>query len=232
MLIKNHLFLEAEVLIQNHLLHYLSPFHSEWQNADKELEKERSMAQLEKEQEILKCVKELHALESYPPIKQSEIIANAHIADLSDLQKVAERIFIDPQIPSTTQKALLELLIEKEDTQSYMFNWLEGPRKITPNELKLFDEVEVMKKIAPILESKLEKHPSFIKSIWTEMVNDLLILYPFADEIIINTDLWVELYLQTFDFIPTGEQKENQLTSSEKEMKEWHDYLNQIAQRT
>lgn len=230
-LIKNHLFLEAEVLIQNHLSNSYSPFLIEWETANKELEKERDIVQLKKEQRIEECVKELNVIESFPPIKQSEIIETAHIVDLSELQIVANRIFINPQISPTTQKAFLELLITKEDPNNYTFNWIDGPRKVVPKELKTFEEVEIMKQVLSILESKLEKNPSFIESIRAEMINDLLILYPFSDEIITDAELWVELYLESFDLMPNRVQQSKHFLGKNKEMKKWHDYLNQLAQR-
>lgn len=231
LLIKNHLFLEAEVLIQKYLSNPVSPYYTEWQNAVNELEKERNIVHLKKEQEILECVKKLQVIDTYSPIKQTEIITKAHIVDLQDLQKVAERLFINPQIPSTTQKALLELLIKKEDSKIYDFMWIDGLRKLAPKELSVFEEVDAMKQIALTLESKLEKNPSFIESIWSEIINDLLILYPFSDKIIKNTDFWVELYLQSFDFEENDDQILTELSPEEEEMKKWHDYLSKIAQR-
>lgn len=232
LLIKNHLFLEAEVLIQNYLSSPISPFYNEWETIEKELEKEREIVRLELEKKIVECINELNGIQTYPLEKQSEIIENAHIVDLTDLKKVAKRIFIDPQIPSTTQKGLLELLIKKEDSQSYDFIWLDGLRKITPQELDIFEEVEVMEQLLVILESKLEKNPSMMESIWTEMINDLLVLYPFADEIITNEEFWVELYLQAFDLKGKNQYVKENLTKDEREMVKWQDYLNQLAQRT
>ncbi|HZK23637.1 MAG TPA: hypothetical protein VFC62_05990, partial [Atopostipes sp.] len=232
LLIKNHLFLEAEVLIQNYLSSPNSPFYNEWETIEKELEKEREIVRLELEKKIVECINELNGIQTYPLEKQSEIIANAHIVDLTDLKKVAKRIFIDSQIPSTTQKGLLELLIKKEDSQSYDFIWLDGLRKITPQELDIFEEVEVMEQLLVILESKLEKNPSIMESIWTEMINDLLVLYPFADEIITNEEFWVELYLQAFDLKGKNQYVKENLTKDEREMVKWQDYLNQLAQRT
>ena len=64
------------------------------------------------------------------------------------------------------------------------------------------------------------------------MINDLLVLYPFADEIITNEEFWVELYLQAFDLKGKNQYVKENLTKDEREMVKWQDYLNQLAQRT
>ncbi len=231
LLIKNHLFLEAEVLIQNYLSDPTSPHYMEWKNVDQELMSERESVQRQVEIQRKETIKDLQQLTSYSALEQTEIVQKARILTLQELQEAASVLLIRPDLPPITQKAFLELLIEKEDPNEYTFHWLDGPRKIVPKQLKSFDQLSILKQVLNLLEQKLEKNPSYIEAIYTEILSDLLLLYPFVEEVITDADYWVDRYLGAFDLSTSWEETEEHLTSQEEDMNKWLDYLNQIAQR-
>lgn len=231
LLIKNHLFLEAEVLIQNHLSNNHSPYKSEWQNANKELVLERENVHFQMELEKKETIKALNEIENYSPSKQTEIIQNARQLNLPELQRAAQTLFLNTQVLPATQKAFLELLIEKEDTNNYLFQWLDGPRQIVPKQLKTFQELSILEDITDSLGTKLEKNPTAIEIIYTEMLNDLLLLYPFVEEIVTDANYWVDSYLKAFNLLDIPFNDPLPVSKEEQQMEKWLNYFNQLAHR-
>ena len=231
LLIKNQLFLEAEVLIQEHITELHSFYYSEWQSLERELNLERELVNFEIEMKKQATKKELIELDTYSPSKQTEIIQKARDLELQDLQQRASSVFTSPYISGMTQRAFLELLVEKQDPNKYLFPWFNQQKEVIPKEIHSFDQVEIVKKIDDLLSRKLHKYPSLFDVVKMEMVNDLLLLYPFIEDVVTDMDYWVDCYIEHFDFsdqlkIDTTTQIDEQI-----EMKSWINRLHQVAGR-
>lgn len=231
LLIKNQLFLEAEVIIQDHIEHTHSVYHSEWQKLETELALERELVRFEIEAQKQTIKRELGELSTYSPMKQLEIVQDARDLELTDLQQLATVVFADPHTSKMAQRGFLELLVEKKDANEYLFPWFNQQKKVIPKQLTVFDQTITVKQISQILEEKLQKLPSLFETVHVEMMNDLLILYPFAEEVITDLDYWVNCYVDYFD---TSNQLAIKITPQSKEQEEikaWIEHLNQMAHR-
>lgn len=231
LLIKNQLFLEAEVLIQEHIENTYSMYYSEWQNLEKELSLERELVKFKLEREKKATKRELIALESYSPMKQAEIIGNAEELELEDLQETARIIFANPHVTGMTKRAFLELLINKQDPNDYVFPWFNEQRKVVPCQLDVFEQSPIVNQVHKLLETKMQKFPSLFEIVNVEMINDLLMLYPFMDEVVTDVDYWVDAYINYFDASNQLDINPTSQTTEEEEMAQWIDRLNQMAQR-
>lgn len=230
-LIKNHSFIEAEVLVQNHLSNEHSPYFMEWKNAHRELVLEKESVQFQVELQKKEALKGLQDIESYSGLKQVKAIKKARILELKELQNVAQTILFSPNVSTYNQKAFLELLIERKDSNEYIIQWLDGPRKIIPKDLKTFDQLPILDKLIEHIEEKLAKHPSSIDLIKTEMINDLLVLYPFIEEVIEDVDYWVNTYIDSFGLFNQEHIQKIPAAEEQKKMDKWLELLNQMAQR-
>ena len=231
LLIKNQLFLEAEVLIQDHIINTYSFYYPEWHKLEKELELERELINFEIEMEKNRTKRELTELDSYSPMKQSEIVENARHLELRDLQISATLVFGNPYTSGVTQRGFLELLVEKKDTNEYLFPWFNQQRNIIPNELEVFDQTPTVKQMDQLLEEKLHKYPSMFELVKNEIINDLLMLYPFIEEVITDIDYWINCYIETMDVSNQLEIDTTPLSDEQKEIKKWVEHLNRLAQR-
>lgn len=231
LLIKNQLFLEAEVLIQEHIENIHSIYHAEWQNLEKELNLERELVNYELEMQKKTTKRELGELENYSPMKQSEIIGNARDLELKELQEFARLIFFNPHTTGVTKRAFLELLVEKQDPNTYLFPWFDQQKEVVPRELEVFEHSPIVEVVDQIIEQKLHKYPSLFEIVKVEVINDLLMLYPFMEEVILDIDYWVGVYIDYFDAENQLEVQVSPQSKEQDEMKKWIEYLNQIAQR-
>jgi len=231
LLIKNQLFLEAEVLIQQHLDGTVSAYEEKWENLEKELNLERELVNFEIDMQKKSTQKELFDIDSYSPMKQAKIVRKAHNLDLSFLQKIASKVFSSLTTTETVQRAFLEILIEKEDPKEYIFPWFNQQRKIIPKKLSVFEKVPIVRHMDELLAQKLEKAPSLVEVVKVEIINDLLLLYPFIEETVTNVDYWLDCYIAQFDF--TNELDIHPFPKNEKQetMQTWINHLNQRAQR-
>lgn len=231
MLIKNQLFLEAEVLIQEGLLTIDPLLLEEWENLERELNSERERSHVEMEAQKKKTRSELREIASYSPIKQSEIIEEARALELEDLQEIAPTIFSNPMVSPLTQRAYLEGLVEKKDKQEYPFLWFNEQRKIIPSEIERFDQTPTVGQLDEILEKKLHKLPSLLEVVKVEMVNDLLLLYPFIEEVVTDLDYWVDCYISELDFSEQLDVDSQPKTEEQEKINEWVQKFHQMAHR-
>lgn len=231
LLIKNHKFLEAEVIIQNHRTESFLFLNQEWENVERELNLERELVNFEIEMKRKEIKNKLSQISNYSLMEQTKIIEDARLLTLDDLQEVAVQIFNNPFIAGNISRAFLEVLIEMGDENYYTFSWFNQTKKICPKHLSLFNQLPIIQEMDDILEVKLQKNPSLFEVIKAEIINDLLLLYPFVEETITDYDYWVSLYIAQFD---DSDQNQSKLTPSslEKEkLTQWIQKLNQIAQR-
>lgn len=231
LLVKNKQFLEAELLIRQNKTDTYSPYKNEWTNLEKELELERELVAFEIEMEKIKIREKLNAIGSYALTEQAEIIQAAYELPLKDLQIAAQNIFANSFIAGNIQRSLLEVLIEKEDSNTYSFQWFNQYRKICPNELQLFSNTLLVKNIDEILEHKLHKEPSLLEIVKAEIINDLLLIYPFIEEVVTDIDYWVDCYIAFFDNSNELNQKTIPSSDAEEQMHKVIEQLNTIASR-
>jgi len=231
LLIKNQLFLEAEVLIQQHLDDTVTVYKSEWENLQKELNLERELVNFEIDMQKKSTQKELFEIETYSPMKQAEIIRQARDLDLAVLQKAASKIFSHSYTTDVVQRAFLETLVEKEDTNEYIFPWFNQQRKIIPKALTVFEQVPLVSQMDELLAKKMEKAPSLFDVVKVEIMNDLLLLYPFIEETITDIDYWVDCYIAQFDFTDELDTHTTPQNAEQETMQTWISHLNQMAQR-
>lgn len=231
LLIKNHQFLEAEVIIQNHRTEAFLFLDQEWENLERELSLERELVNFEIEMKRKATKNKLSQISNYSLIEQTKIIEDARLLTLDDLQEVAVQVFNNPFVAGHIQRGFLEVLIEMGDENYYTFSWFNQMKKICPNRLSLFNQLPIVQEMDDILEDKLQKNPSLFEVIKAEIINDLLLLYPFVEETITDRDYWIDLYIAQFDDSNQNPYKLTPSNPEQEELTQWMQQLNQIAQR-
>ena len=129
------------------------------------------------------------------------------------------------------QRAFLELLVEKQDPDQYFFPWFNQQKEVVPREIERFDQVAIVQNLDDILSRKLHKYPSLFEVVKVEMMNDLLLLYPFIEEIVTDIDYWVESYIEHFDFSEQLKLETTPQTNEQLEMEKWLSHLHRVARR-
>lgn len=229
-LIKNEHFLEAEYIIQKYLLN-LTTVPKIWKKLEEELDAERKMFNIEEKERKRELIKSLSNLSADTSLVQSKKIKEAETLDLETLQKLAAGILIDYQIDAKVRRAFLELLVRRKDKKSYSFLWFEQVRELCPANLKTFDDIDLVHELKARLKEKLIKYPDLYYLIDTEMTHDLLLLYPYIDEVIEDLDFWLDLYIVKLDFYNHSNTTRMAVTKEELKMKETVEYLHIISQR-
>lgn len=230
-LLKNHLFLQAEVIIQRKLKESYSPFYKEWLNAEKLLKREREKDELVRRNEEKTLIKKLYALADLPLEGQLNTVDQANKLDLDSLRKIATVILGNPFVHTLAKSAFLQYLIQYKDTTTYSFEWFDEIRQITPSEMLLFDEMEVVKKTRSCLEEQLNQNPSLFDLVKPEMEFHLMKLYPFIQEVVTDPNKWVDLYIKLYN---PGESEQSGLLHSldneQKKMLQWIKKMTEISE--
>lgn len=200
LLIQNLLFIEAEALINENISDRSSALLEDWLEAQMMLELSREAFNVEVEKQKKYAKEELQNIESYTPMKQAEIVKNGRDLALHELQEIAPFLLTNPYVFSDTRSAFLEILIEKGDPTEYIVPWFNEEKALIPKETALFDRNPKVQEIEEVLANKLHKHPSLYKVIQTEIIGDLLKIYPFISEVVTDVYYWVDHYIHLFDY--------------------------------
>lgn len=231
LLVKNQLFLEAEVLVQDNLNSIHSQLQDEWEKIANELRVERDLVNMEIKISNNRTKSKLKMIGEYSRAEQNEIIRKAHLLDLKDLQEVAPQLFLSPYTPQLVKNAFLEILVKKGDKSSYTLSWLNQHKEVVPKDLLVFESNRIVSNIDEFLEDKLQELPSIAEIVKMEFLNDLLLLYPFIDEVITDVDYWLDNYISYFDVNNILEIDITPNTQEQVDSKKYIDYLDLIAQR-
>lgn len=232
LLIKNKQFVAAEAIILEHLSIEMTTFHSEWQLLEMELHTSREQYNKEIEQKKSQIKYALLNMGYTSPLEQTQVITEAKILDLYELQPLAQGVLLNTQVTPLNQRAFLERLIEKKDTEEYNFYWFGQLKSLIPATLSRFEDTPIISDIENILVRKLEKHPEYIEPLYIEMMNDLLMLYPYVEDVIHDSNYWVNLYLNHYDDLYSLELDVDPKNKKQSDMQEWFLQLNKMANRT
>lgn len=228
-LLKNHLFLQAEVIIQRKLKETYSPFYKEWKNAEKLLQYEREQEELVRRNEQKSLIKKLYALADLSLEGQLHTVEQAETLDIDTLRKVGTVIFGNPYVHTLSKSAFLQFLIKHKDTSTYQFEWFDEVRNLVPSELQLFDETTVVKETRRILEEKLTQNPSMLEIVSPEVEFHLMKLYPFIEEVVTDPVKWIDLYLKIYDESQQDDEGwAKHLDEEQREMFQWFQRLTEI----
>lgn len=228
-LIKNHLFLQAEVMIQRKLKETHSPFYKEWINQKRHLRYEREQEELVMRKEQKALIKKLYALADFSLEGQLQVVDEAKKLDLDALNKTATVIFGHPYIHVLVKAAFLQLLIQNNDSSTYEYEWFDEERKVIPAKLHLFDETPLIIEIRERLKETLEKNPSLYENIQPEIEFHLMKLFPFIEEVISDAQAWIDLYIDLYaNDRAEDEEWSASLDKDQKQMLNWIKRLSEL----
>lgn len=230
LLIKTHHFIKAEYLILK-IEESVDTSKNEYHDLKEKLEDEKLKVErvLQKRKHDIKL--KLLQIADYSEIVQQDIVRKSHVLELDTLQKSANYIFMNPNLSQRIKKSYLEILIIKKDPNKYEFEWFNKSIEIYPIKLKTFDKLLNEINFDNLLSMKLEKAPSLFEVIRYEMINDMLLLYPFVEETITNFNFWIDQYIKYFDssYVTTDEVS---IDPQEKEdMEKWINKMHLLSQR-
>lgn len=151
--------------------------------------------------------------------EQLQIIEQAAQLDNGTLASAAPFIFSNPYTNHVIRSIFLQTLIKNQVDCTIHFSLDELAVDINPSRLIPFEENEKVTALNEQLERQLEKNPSLLMALKPEMNFQLLKIFPFADQIIKNTDKWVELFIGYYSNEETPEQ--SVFKNEEKEMADW-----------
>lgn len=170
----------------------------------------------------------LHNLEKYTYSEQKEIMENAKLLKLTDLQKVAPKIFNSPVLDMLTQRSFLEVLIAKEDPTTYKIRDYNEYREIVPKYSYLLIEHPYINAICDEVSKRLEKNPTLSDMLHREILSVLSLFYPFIEEAVPDIQYFVNYFVQKYDINDTVTKDIEVKTIAQEKVDETIDILNQM----
>lgn len=225
-LIKNHLFVEAERIIQKKLA-LQNPAASTkeiWIAAKNALEHEKHKQKQEKRKYNQELLKEILAMGDKSFEHQAALVK-----DMKDMDKewfvlgarsILRNLFINEIVKST----VLEILIDHQVDEEVELYWFSQRRFITPTQVTSLEEEKIVKYISEELKEKFEDdNPSLYHALLQEMNLYFLLLHPYIEEVITDADKWLSLSFKRYDTKFENKDEENK---ESRKMEVWINRLN------
>lgn len=230
LLIKTHHFIKAEYHILQ-IEEAVKTSKIDYNDLKEKLEDEKLKVENALQKRKNKIKLELLQIANYSEIVQQNIVRESHILELAILQKNANYIFMHPNLSQQIKKSYLEILIIKKDSNKYKIEWFNESMEVCPKKLKTFDELLSEMNFDSLLSTKLEKTPSLFEIIRYEMINDMLLLYPFVEETITNLNFWIDQYIKHFDSAYVVADEANINTQDKENMEKWIEKMHLLSHR-
>lgn len=200
-LIKNHLFVEAERIIQKNLLRQdqqnANPI---WETAQLELEKERIQQKREKEKSNQELVKNILAMGSKSFEYQSTLVKQMGELDSDMYIFSSKNLLSNPFVNEIVKTTVFEGLIKQKSDVEFELYWFQERRLITPSKATSLEENETVKEMLSLLSDKFEdSNPTLHEMLQQEINLHFLLLHPFIDEVITDVHLWLALCFKRYD---------------------------------
>lgn len=230
-LINNQKFLEAEYVIQKYKRDFSSGDPLVWEKFEQTLIQAIETFNFDVSERRDGVIKALGELGRYPSLTQVRKIRDAEMLELSDLQELASYILINSEVDESVRRSFLELLIEKGDKNTYLFLWFDQIKKVCPANVEKFNDVKLVYQLNDLAETKLAKYPDLLVRVKMEMLHDLLLLYPFIEEVISDLNFWLDAYINKLDNFNYFKIEQMAVTEEQKKMMKWIHRQNFVLQR-
>lgn len=225
-LIKNHLFVEAERIIQKKMAQQkpIASTKDIWIATKNLLEQEKNKQKQEKKKHNQELLKAVMAMGDKPFEYQATLVKEMQEMDKEWFMLGARSILRNPFINEIVKSTVLEILIDHRVEEEFELYWFSQRRFITPTQMTSLEEEKTVNYIIEVLKEKFEDdNPSLHQALLQEMNLYFLLLHPYIEEVITNPDKWLLLSLGRYEiqFVNKGEEdKESQ------KMNVWMNRLN------
>lgn len=196
LLLQNRRFLEARKLLkqsknlpeadQRLLRQQLNEVETYVQNYEKS-----------KIQNILRQLEEIHKLSS---IEQIHLIQQMNQLPFQNYCMAAEKLLLEERLTYLTRTKIVEELVRLGANETFEMRWFDGTVKgFVPRTLGLPENDRSYLAVKQVVIEKLEhENPVALASILEEVRLHFAILYPFAKDYVIDTELWGQSYLEDY----------------------------------
>lgn len=224
-LIKSHLFVEAERIIQKKLAQ-ASELEGRplWETAQLELNNERFKQKKEKEKRDQEIVKNVLSMGSQSFEYQSALVKQMTELDVDSYLFSAKSLLSNPFVNEIVKSTVLEGLIKQNCAEEFELYWFKQKRTIVPSQTTSLEKNETVHSLLTLLSDKLEdSNPSLYQMLLQEINLHCLLLHPYIDEVITDPQQWLTLCFMRYDSNSMNECEDH--LESEK-MTQWVDFLN------
>lgn len=226
LLIKNQLFVEAERIIQKHLLHQENrAVNPVWETAQLELEKERNKVEKEKVARAQELVKNILAMGGKSFQYQSSLVKQMGDLEVGLYSLSAKSILGNPFVNEIIKSTVLEGLIQQNSHEKYELYWFKENRMVVPAHVTSIEENETVKQMLTLLRDQFEDtNPTLYQMLMQEINLQFLFLHPYIDEVVTDVTIWLDLCLKRYGVSEAIDMKEE---SEYQVMSEWIERLGQ-----
>lgn len=223
-LIKNRLFVEAERIIQKKLLNSDSAEGSIWESARLELDNAREKQKREKEERNQELAKNILAMGGKSFEYQSRLVKQMGELDESLYSFSAKSLLSNPFVNEIVKSTVIEELIEKKSEEEVELVWFKERRKIVPAQLTSLEENKTVQEVLARLKENFEDtNPSLYQMLLQEIQLYFLLLHPYVDEVVTDSNQWLALCFKRYD---SGKEDNDEENEQMKKMAHWIDFLN------
>lgn len=201
-LIKNHLFVEAERIIQKKMGQQNQAASTEeiWKATKNALEYEKNKQKQEKKKYNQELLKEVLAMGDKSFEHQASLVKEMNEMDKDWYALGARSILRNPFVNEIVKSTVLEILIDQQVDEEFELYWFSQRRFVNPAQTTSLEDEKVVKHILERLKEKFEdENPSLYQALLQEMNLYFLFLHPYLEEVITDADKWISVSFRRYD---------------------------------
>lgn len=227
LLIKNHLFIQAHSIINDRILLERSGELRKLISLKKKIRHVELMYRQFEVRKIAELEEELSHLSNHNYYEQLAIVKKAGQLPQNEFMSVSKKILLDAQVHNLVRSWVLEELANLHVKVEIEFLWRDNQiHTIVPAVVGTPVDSAAYQRMLLFLEKELiNDDPILLVEIIEEIRLHSAVLYPLADEIIDNPELWAISYISTYN---ESIVKKYQLKENEPELKKIQKLQNEI----
>lgn len=204
-LLHNELFIPARLSVNNYERLY---GQSEAKKYLKMVKQEEDKAEKEQDNTIQQNFKNFYHIGDQPVWEQQATLNNADQLPLNKYLQGAQFILRDPFVKPIIRATILNTLIDLKVSQKNRFIWIDdAEHNVIPNQVDQSLRNKLTKRLQGILSHRLANdNPIDYQNYLKQLKIQLLLLTPFEDKVIKDSQVWIDVLLSTSALETKGNQ--------------------------
>ncbi|MDR0921124.1 MAG: hypothetical protein LBM95_01945 [Lactobacillales bacterium] len=200
LLVGNHQFVQAHQILNERILQDNSEEMNKLVRVKKEVRHAELLYRQFEKRKINELKEELLQLTKLPAFEQMAQVKKSIQLPQDDFLEVAKVLLLKPETNIFVKSWLIEELSGMNIREKITFLWLnKGERAMIPAELSQPYESQTYKRMIAMIEKELGNNdPILLINMVEEIRIQFALLYPFADEVIAEPELWALAYLEEY----------------------------------
>ena len=195
-----------------------------WQTVKRSIERAQNRYREQQVPSIDKIQQKLYSIAGLPLTEQMQLLKLAKQLPQAEYLKGIQPVLVNPYVHPFVRSTIFEELVTLKIAQPIAVFWFDQVKTAIPNEIPLMETSPKIQAVQQAIQQTLADDPIFAEQVLVTSQLYLACLYPFENEVLVDSDEWTTLFLQELGLVP-----ENQATIVSENSQAWFSKLQELV---